>query len=95
MEILLPEFIQLLGLLNKNKVNYMLIGGYAVIYYGYERHTTDMDIWLQPTNANRDKLIEALKEFGIGSKSIRDISKLNFAEIQFFFFGKNLAELIF
>ena len=43
----------------------MLIGGYAVIYHGYERLTTDMDIFLEPENTNRDKLIPALTEFWI------------------------------
>jgi hypothetical protein len=32
MEILLPEFRQLLLLLKKHKVNFMVVGGYAVIY---------------------------------------------------------------
>jgi hypothetical protein len=95
MEILLPEFKHLLLLLNKHKVSYMLIGGYAVIYYGYERTTTDMDIWLQPTNTNKAKLIEALKEFGIGSASIKALSELDFAKTQFFFFGKKPRRIDF
>ena len=33
------------------------------IYYGYERNTTDMDIWLKPESSNRDKLINALNSF--------------------------------
>lgn len=63
MYLLLPEFKLLLLLLKKHGVNFMLKGGYAVIYYGYERSTNDLDIWLQPQNDNREKLIEALKEF--------------------------------
>jgi len=31
----------------------MLIGGYAVNYYGYNRNTDDMDVWLAPTNENK------------------------------------------
>ena len=89
MDILIPEFKQLLLLLNKHKVSYMLIGGYAVIYYGYQRNTTDMDIWLLPSNNNRDKLLPALKEFGIKQDSLQLVSGLNFNEIQFFFFGEN------
>ena len=54
MDILLPEYKALLLLLKKNDVSFMLIGGYAVIYYGYERTTSDMDIWLEPTNANKN-----------------------------------------
>ena len=38
----------------------MLIGGYAVNYYGYSRNTRDMDIWLQPTNENRQHFIDTL-----------------------------------
>lgn len=87
MDILLPEFKQLLLLLNKFKVTYMLIGGYAVIYYGYERNTTDMDIWLKPENDNRDALISALKEFGIEDESLNKISFLDFTSIHCFHFG--------
>ena len=88
MEIVLPEFKKLLLLLNKYNVSYMLIGGYAVIYHGYERNTTDMDIWLKPENSNRDKLMQALNEFGIGSESIQKLSKLDFLQTQFFFLGE-------
>lgn len=95
MEILLPEFKQLLFLLNKHKVSYMLIGGYAVIYYGYQRNTTDMDIWLQPENENKNKLILALREFGIGDESLQLISGLDFNHTQFFYFGEQPRRIDF
>ena len=95
MDILIPEFKQLLVLLNKHRVSFMLIGGYAVIYYGYQRTTTDMDIWLKPDNANRDKLIPALKEYGIESESLKLVSNLDFNEVQFFFFGKKPRRIDF
>ena len=66
----------------------MLIGGYAVIHYGYERLTTDMDIWLKPDNANRDRFINALKEFGIEQSGIEHLSSMDFTDAQVFFFGK-------
>ncbi|HNR19326.1 MAG TPA: hypothetical protein PKN75_08075 [Bacteroidia bacterium] len=69
MEILVPEFKKMLSLLVKHNVNFMLIGGYAVIYHGYERLTTDMDIWLKSDDQNRNKLVNALQDFGIGIKS--------------------------
>ncbi len=53
--ILLEEHQQILLALAKYEVNFMLIGGYAVIHYGYERTTGDMDIWLQLGNENRDR----------------------------------------
>lgn len=56
----------------------MLIGGYAVIIYGYERGTSDMDIWLKPTNENKNLFIHALKEYGIGEKSLQHLSEMDF-----------------
>ena len=95
MDIMLPEHKQMLLLLNKHKVNFMLIGGYAVIYHGYERLTTDMDIWLQPDNNNRDKLIDALSEFGIGNASLSQLAKINFNEASFFYFGERPRRIDF
>ncbi len=64
----LPEdFKEFLRLLNKNKVDYLLIGGYAVGYYGYPRTTADMDIWTAINSDNADKLKAVLKEFGMVS----------------------------
>lgn len=43
--LLLPDFKNFLRL-NLKQVEYLLIGGYAVGYYGYSRATADMDIWI-------------------------------------------------
>jgi hypothetical protein len=51
-------------LLNSNGVEYLLIGGYAVGYYGYPRPTGDMDIWIRRDSANAGRAVEALGEFG-------------------------------
>lgn len=48
MNIFLEEHRKFLFLLIKHHVEFILIGGYAVIIYGYERGTGDMDIWLKP-----------------------------------------------
>lgn len=60
MDILNHEFLLFLNCAQKNKLNYLLIGGYAVNYYGYNRNTQDMDIWLAPTNENRKSFIDTL-----------------------------------
>ncbi len=39
-----PDFAEFLSLLNKNKVRYLLIGGYAVGIHGFVRATNDMDV---------------------------------------------------
>ena len=48
------DFKEFLRLLNANKVEYLLIGGYAVAYHGYPRATAGMDIWIaiNPDNAD-------------------------------------------
>lgn len=61
---LLPsDFKDFLRLLNSKQVEYLLIGGYAVGYFGYSRATADIDIWIaiNPTNARR--VAEAIFEF--------------------------------
>ena len=58
------EFIQLL---NKNRVKYLVIGGYAVAIHGHPRYTKDIDIWIETSTENTQKLIKALAEFGFGS----------------------------
>jgi predicted nucleotidyltransferase len=59
-----PDFKEFLRLLNSNGVEYLLIGGYAVGYYGYPRPTGDMDIWIARTAENANKVVDALQEFG-------------------------------
>jgi len=58
------DFKEFLRLLNAHKVEYLLIGGYAVGYHGYPRATADMDIWTAVQPANADRVVSALTEFG-------------------------------
>ena len=51
-------------MLNSHDVRYLLVGGYAVGYYGYPRATADMDIWVETRPENVAKVIAALEEFG-------------------------------
>ena len=57
----LREFLKLL---NSARVEYLLIGGYAVGYYGYPRATADLDIWVAMSEQNSRKLVQMLKDFG-------------------------------
>lgn len=64
------DFQDLLKCLNKNGVDYLLIGGYAVGYYGYVRATGDIDFWFARTEENASRIVSALKEFGFGSDDV-------------------------
>jgi len=69
----LPEdFKDFLKLLNFHKVDYLLIGGYAVGYHGYPRATADMDIWIGISKENARKLVLVLKEFGFDIPELKE-----------------------
>jgi hypothetical protein len=42
----------------------LLIGGYAVAYYGYPRATADMDVWVAIAPANAQRAVQAIRQFG-------------------------------
>ena len=59
-----PDFRDFLKLLNSNRVEYLLIGGYAVNYYGFSRATADLDIWIAISPDNAERVANAVREFG-------------------------------
>jgi hypothetical protein len=59
------DFVDFINALNSATVEYMLVGGYAVIYHGYNRTTGDIDIWVNPTAENYEKLKLAFFNFGM------------------------------
>lgn len=59
-----PDFSAFLKLLNTHRVEYLLIGGYSVVYHGYPRMTDDLDVWVRQSPDNADRIVAALKEFG-------------------------------
>ena len=60
------DFEELLGLFRKNKVKYCIVGAYALALYAKPRYTKDMDILVEPTLENGEKIIHALSDFGFG-----------------------------
>ena len=60
------SFEKLLVLLTRNKVSFITVGGIAVCLNGYVRLTEDVDILVDPAEANIHKLIHALSGFGEG-----------------------------
>jgi len=58
------DFEDFLKLLNSHRVEFLLIGGYAVGLHGYPRGTADLDVWVSIGHPNAERLVEALREFG-------------------------------
>lgn len=65
------DYKDLLRILNKHKVKYLIIGAYAVIYYTEPRYTKDFDIWVESKIENAKKIYSALKEFGAPLKDVK------------------------
>jgi hypothetical protein len=59
------DFRDFLDALNHNEVKYILVGGFSVILHGYPRTTGDMDIWVQRSSENYQKIKKAFFEFGM------------------------------
>ena len=38
-----PDFSEFVALLNRNHVEYLIVGGYAVGFHGHARYTKDLD----------------------------------------------------
>ena len=56
------DFSEFLKLLNSNSAKYLLVGGYAVNYYGYSRATGDMDIWISREDDNIRRVVHSSAE---------------------------------
>jgi len=57
---------ELIALLHKHRVRYLIVGGGAVIYYGHIRTTGDVDFFYELADANAQQLFAALEEFWAG-----------------------------
>ena len=60
------DMLEFIGLLGKHRVKYALVGGFAVIYYGYPRSTQDLDVLINPSTKTAEKMLKVLYEFGFG-----------------------------
>lgn len=65
-----PDMRELLRLFGEHNVEYCLVGGFAVNYYGYVRTTQDIDLLVHPTQENSSRVMAALADFGFGSAGI-------------------------
>ena len=65
--ILAQDFEDFVKLLNQHKVEYMVVGGYALAFHGKPRNTGDLDIWINISEKNAVKMLKVLKEFGLAS----------------------------
>lgn len=66
------DFKELLELFNAQKVEYIIVGGYALAFHGAPRYTGDIDILIRPDAENARRVLTALDEFGFGSVGLTE-----------------------
>jgi hypothetical protein len=77
-----PDFKELLSLLGKYKVRYLVVGGFAVMKYTEPRYTKDLDLWISTDKDNAAAVFAVLKEFGA---PLTDLAPKDFTEQGYFY----------
>jgi predicted nucleotidyltransferase len=67
------QFYSIIDALNRKEVEYILIGGFAVVLYGFPRFTEDVDFFIRPNRENVEKLKEAFRDIYAKDESIEEI----------------------
>lgn len=68
----------------KHEVKYLVIGGIASILYGVPRATFDLDILIESTPDNVQRLLDSLSDAGLGTASLTDVKEVLSNEITVF-----------
>lgn len=66
------DFREFLKLLTSHRVEYLLVGGYAVCYHGYYRNTGDIDFWVAVNPENAARLVQLIREFGFEAPELSE-----------------------
>jgi len=71
------DFEEFIELLNKHKIEYMIVGAYALALYAKPRNTGDLDIFIGRTESNAKLMLNVLVEFGFESVTITNFHRKN------------------
>ena len=58
------DFVDLLRAFADAEVRFLIVGAYALAHHGRPRATGDLDIWIDATRENSDRVMTALARFG-------------------------------
>ncbi len=94
MNLFIDKHIEIIKQLLSSDVDFIIIGGYSVIFHGYKRTTGDLDIWLKPDNLNRDKFIHILRNNNFEDGQIDALSELDFSNHLLISMGEEPEKLI-
>lgn len=66
MDVFDEELLSFWACLSKHSVSYIMVGGFATYFNGFERTTNDLDIWLEDTIPNRKNLRSVFNDLNYG-----------------------------
>jgi hypothetical protein len=66
------DFKELLELFNAHRVEYIVVGGYALAFHGAPRFTGDIDLLVKADSKNAQRILAALNDFGFGSLNLSE-----------------------
>ena len=61
---LAPDFDEFIASLIAHRVEFVIVGAYALAFHGAPRFTGDLDVLVQPTVDNASRLLAAVRAFG-------------------------------
>src|SRR5436305_4101138 len=67
-----PDFRDILSCLKDEKVDFIIVGAYALAAHGFPRATGDIDIWVRNSSDNARKIMYALNKFGAPTSNISE-----------------------
>ena len=67
-----PDFKELLALFNVRRVEYLIVGAYALAFHGAPRYTGDIDLLVRPSPDNAKAILAALADFGFASLGLKE-----------------------
>jgi len=82
------DFQDFLRALRKYEVRYVLVGGYSVILHGYSRTTGDLDLWVEKSAENYERLVLAFRYFGMPTFDMTAHNFLHNPAMDVFTFGR-------
>ena len=79
--VLAKDFREFCSLLNEEKIDYLIVGGYAVAFHGAPRATGDIDILIRPEHEHVLRLLSAIERFGFPTDSVTPEYLLTYSKI--------------
>ena len=77
-----PDFSDFISVLNRRRVQYVIVGAFALAYHGEPRATGDIDLWIRPMSRNAQLLLRAIRDLGFKSLDLTEEDLLSGKVIQ-------------